>query len=215
MTTATGKRGGGDGKGGGPGSAPATASNRELRAAAQRESTLRSTAGHAGWTQRLRERLDGPVVAGPGPWRPLAALLLSVAGLGVSIYLTVDHFAKIPLVCTESGIVNCQKVTTSAQSHFLGIPVAVLGLAFFVAMAACNLPAAWRSDDARVHVARLALSVAGMAFVLYLLAAEFLIIGNICLWCTSVHVLTFLLFILVLTTVPAMLGWGEAAYATD
>lgn len=147
-------------------------------------------------------------VADPPRWRPVAALLLSVAGLGVSCYLTVDHFAHIALACSDTGIVNCQKVTTSGQSHFLGIPVAVLGLAFFVAMTVVNLPAAWRSNDRRVHLLRLAMSVAGMCFVLYLVAAELVIIKNICLWCTSVHALTFLLFVLVVATVPAMLGWG-------
>jgi uncharacterized membrane protein len=33
-----------------------------------------------------------------------------------------------------------------------------------------------------------------MIFVLYLLYAEIIEIGNICLWCTSVHVITFLMF---------------------
>lgn len=152
---------------------------------------------------------DGSEVTAPAPrWRSALALLLSLGGLGVSVYLTVDHFAKIRLACSESGVVNCQKVTTSAQSHFLGVPVAVLGLAFFVAMTALNVPAAWRAADRRVHLARLALGLAGIAFVLYLVAAELLIIGNICLWCTSVHVITFALVVLLTSTVPAMLGWG-------
>jgi uncharacterized membrane protein len=59
-----------------------------------------------------------------------------------------------------------------------------------------------------VHIARLALAVVGMCFALYLVAAELVIIGNICLWCTSVHVITFALFVLILATVPPMLGWG-------
>jgi uncharacterized membrane protein len=153
-------------------------------------------------------------IAPPARWRTVAALLLSLAGLGVSIYLTIDHFAKIPIVCSDSGVVNCEKVTTSAQSHFLGIPVAFLGLLFYVAMTAVNLPAAWRSLDRRIHILRLAMTAVGMCFVLYLVAAELIIIRNICLWCTSVHVVTFLLFVLTLTTVPGMLGWGAAAYRT-
>jgi uncharacterized membrane protein len=36
-----------------------------------------------------------------------------------------------------------------------------------------------------------------MAFVLWLVAAELLIIKNICLYCTGVHVVTFLLLILI------------------
>jgi uncharacterized membrane protein len=157
---------------------------------------------------------DGTVDA-PAPWRTVAALVLSLAGLGVSTYLTVDHFAHVPLACSDSGLVNCQRVTTSAQSHILGIPVALLGLVFYVAMTAINLPLAWRTTDRRVHMLRLAMAVLGMCFVLYLLSAELLIIGNICLWCTSVHAVTFLLFVLMLVTVPPMLGWGGAGYRTD
>ncbi len=141
-------------------------------------------------------------------WRPAAALLLSIGGLGVSTYLTVAHFSHTPLACSDSGIVNCEKVTTSAQSVFLGVPVAVWGLLFFAAMVALNLPVAWRSTDRRVHALRLAATVVGMCFVLYLVAAELLIIKNICLWCTSVHAITFLLFVLMVTTIPQMIGRG-------
>ena len=70
---------------------------------------------------------------------------VSIAGLGVSIYLTITHFDKVALVCSDSGAINCEKVTTSPQSYVFGIPVAMLGLAFFVPMIVLCLPAAWRS----------------------------------------------------------------------
>lgn len=140
--------------------------------------------------------------------------MLSVLGLGVSTYLTVAHFSGASLICSSAGIVNCEQVTTSAQSYVLGIPVALLGLIFFVVMTAANLPMLWRADDRRVHLARLALSIVGIGFVLYLVSAELLIIGKICLWCTSVHVITFLLFVLMMTTVPRMVGGGAAVART-
>jgi uncharacterized membrane protein len=158
-------------------------------------------------------RATGPDVAieSPATWRIVLALVLSLAGLGISIYLTIAHFVGTQaLVCAESGVINCAKVTTSAQSYFLRIPVAVLGLGYYLVMTAINLPFAWHSSDRRVHIARLVLAAGGMAFALYLVAAELVIIGNICIWCTSVHVVTFLLFVLIISTVPAMLGWGEA-----
>jgi len=147
----------------------------------------------------------------------MTSFVLSLAGLGVSIYLTIDHFAKINPTCPAGGgFINCTKVTTSPQSYFPPfsgwphVPVALLGLCFYVVMVVINLPAAWRTADRRVHVARLALVALGICFVLYLVATELLVIGNICLWCTSVHVITFLIFVLVMATVPAMLGWGGA-----
>ena len=107
----------------------------------------------------------------PARWRVAAAVVLSLAGLGVSVYLTIDHFAKIPLVCSDTGVINCEKVTTSAQSHFLGIPVAVLGLAFYLAMTAINLPPLWYTADRRVHIVRLGMSAVGVLFALYLVSA--------------------------------------------
>ena len=130
-------------------------------------------------------------------WLQLATFLLALAGLGVSIYLTIAHFTEKALfACSESGLVNCTKVTTSPQSYVFGIPVAVLGLAFFVAAVVLMSPWAWRSARREVHLIRLASVVVGIGFVLYLLYAELFIIGSICLYCTSVHAITFLLFAL-------------------
>ncbi len=131
-------------------------------------------------------------------WVPVAALLVCVAGTGVAIYLTVEHFAGgTTLACPETGVVNCRKVTSSAESSLLGMPVAVLGLVFFLVMLAGNVPAAWRSGAAWLRSGRLALAALGTAFVLYLLYVELFRLNAICLWCTAVHVLTVVLFAIV------------------
>ncbi len=129
---------------------------------------------------------------------------MSVIGFGLSMYLTVEHFSGAPLSCPNTGVVNCIKVTTSSYSHILGIPVALLGLLFFTAMVVINVPPLWRARVPWVAVARLALAVSGMCFVLYLLAAELFAIKAICLWCTGVHVTTFVLFVLVVVSFPLM-----------
>lgn len=129
---------------------------------------------------------------------PATGLGLSVAGLAVSAYLTVAHYTSPSvLACGESGLVNCARVTTSPESVLFGIPVAVLGVAFFAAMVGLNLPAAWRSTSPVLWGARLGLAAVGMALVLWLIYAELFRIGSICVYCTAVHVLTFALFVLV------------------
>jgi len=139
-------------------------------------------------------------------WLQLTTFVLALAGLGVSVYLTIAHFTESALLgCSEAGLVNCTKVTTSAQSYIFGIPVAVLGLAFFVFAVAIMSPWAWRASRREIHLLRLASVVVGIGFVLYLLYAELFIIGNICLYCTSVHVITFVLFVL---TMVAVAIWG-------
>jgi uncharacterized membrane protein len=124
--------------------------------------------------------------------------VLSVAGLLVSAYLTVEHYsASTTLACPNTGVVNCQKVTTSAQSSLLGAPVALLGLLFFVAMVVATLPAVWRWTWPAVRYTRVGLTVLGVGFVIYLIYAELFLLDAICLWCTAVHVLTFALFAVV------------------
>jgi uncharacterized membrane protein len=139
-------------------------------------------------------------------WLQLTTFALALAGLGVSVYLTVAHFTESALAgCSESGVVNCTRVTTSPQSYVFGIPVAVLGLVFYVFTAAIMSPWAWQAARREIHLLRIASLVAGIGFVLYLIYAELFVIGAICLYCTSVHVITFVLFVL---TVVAAAVWG-------
>lgn len=137
---------------------------------------------------------------------------MSVAAAAVAAYLTVAHYADPEiLICAESETVNCGAVTTSAQSMFLGIPVALLGLLWAVAMVGLCLPAAWRSPSRPVHLARVVGAVGGMGFVLWLLYAELVIVGVVCLWCTVVHVLAFALFAVVVLTAPDVLAEPDRA----
>jgi uncharacterized membrane protein len=140
-------------------------------------------------------------------WVLIVSELLALCGLGASIYLTIVHFRPEALVCNLGGFINCSKVTTSEWSRFLGIPVVFLGLFQYTAMTGLCSPWAWRSARREVHLARLVLASVGMAFVLWLLAAELLLVNNLCEWCSSVHVITFVLFIIVVQTVPRILGW--------
>jgi uncharacterized membrane protein len=147
------------------------------------------------------------VAAGPALWLQISTFALALAGLGVSIYLTIAHFTESTLAgCSETkGLVNCTKVTTSAQSYVFGIPVAVLGLAFYLFAVVIMSPWAWRAARREIHLLRIASLVVGIGFVLYLLYAELFLIGSICLYCTSVHIITFVLFVLTMLGVAA---WG-------
>jgi len=144
---------------------------------------------------------------GPAAWLRWATFGLAILGLAASAYLTYTHFTDSALAgCTETrGAVNCGKVTTSPQSIVFGIPVAVLGLAFYVFLVAIMSPFAWRSRRREIALVRMLSLVVGIGFVLYLLYAELFQIDAICLYCTSVHIITFLLFVL---TGLAVAIWG-------
>lgn len=138
---------------------------------------------------------SGSAVARPRV-RPLelTGLVLAVAGLLVSAYLTYEHYtSSTSLACPETSTVNCAKVTTSHWSTFAGLPVALLGLLFYVVMVALMTPNQRFPRDA-VRRTRLVVAAVGVCFAVYLVWAELFRVNAICLWCTGVHVITVALF---------------------
>jgi uncharacterized membrane protein len=152
---------------------------------------------------------ERPRRAGMPLWLQLLSLLLAVAGLAISAYETYAHYNGSHLAGCATGpghTFNCTAVITSSQSMvFNTIPVAVLGLAFYVAAVPLFSPWAWRMRWPLVHQLRLASVVVGMGFVMYLIYAEIYQIGDICEYCTGVHIVTFLLFCI---TVFSAAIWG-------
>jgi uncharacterized membrane protein len=128
-------------------------------------------------------------------------LPLALIGLGLSIYLTYAHFHHTTsfVGCPATSRINCLKVTTSSQSEIFGhIPVALTGLAYYIGMVALVTPWAWRAINPWVWRARLAGAIAGVGMVCYLVYVEAFQLKAICLYCTGVHIVTFLLFLAIL-----------------
>jgi uncharacterized membrane protein len=147
--------------------------------------------------------------AGQPLWLQVVAFLLAILGLVISAYETYAHYNGSHLAgCPTggNGTFNCTAVITSSQSMVFGvIPVAVLGLAFYVAAVPLFSPWAWRMQRREVHLLRLGSVIIGMGFVMYLIYAELYQIGDICEYCTGVHIVTFLLFCI---TVFSAAIWG-------
>jgi uncharacterized membrane protein len=147
----------------------------------------------------------------PGPplWLQLVSFALAILGLGISAYETYAHYNGSHLAgCPAggSGAFNCTAVITSPQSMVFGVlPVAVLGLAFYVAAVPLFSPWLWQAQWRWLHLVRLGSVVVGMGFVMYLIYAELYQIGDICEYCTGVHVVTFVLFCI---TVFSAAIWG-------
>jgi len=145
----------------------------------------------------------------------VATTALALIGLGLSIYLTVEHYsAKPSYACPTNSVVDCVKVTSSSYSTFLGVPVAVAGVVYFVIALALYLPAAWRSPSIWLTRARWTCAGIGMVSVFWLIYGE-LDVGAICLYCTGVHVVTFALLVLTaigsVVLVPAEVESGDEA----
>ena len=184
-----------------PKPAPAKAGTAKAGPAADSGAPGRLASGIAGWFAAAARWAGGGL--------PLAALIVSILGLADSAYLVYQHFSAAPTFagCSAKGAVNCEAVTTSAWSYLFGshlLPVSVLGLAFFLFMVVINSPWGWRAPWPAVHWARLGAVIVGVVMVLYLVWAELFRINAICLYCTGVHVLTFILFGLIV---------GKAAFS--
>lgn len=135
-----------------------------------------------------------------------AILLMALVGLGISIYLTVVHYQGSAVAfCPSTGIVNCNKVTSSGNSVLFGtsIPITIPGMLWFVVsggMALVALMALWRNrlEPPRLRLAQVLWGAVGMVFVLYLVYAEIVLLHSLCEWCTVIHVLTFATFLIAL-----------------
>jgi uncharacterized membrane protein len=129
-----------------------------------------------------------------------ALVAVGAVGTGIAIYLTVAHAANAPLACSTGGFVDCGAVTSSSFSVVWGsqIPISLPGIGWF---AASGLLAAWGLREAEpgwlapVHAVWALLA---LAFVIYLLYAELVVINRICAWCTVIHGLVLLTFVLAL-----------------
>jgi uncharacterized membrane protein len=138
---------------------------------------------------RPRPRLFGGL---SGLERKLVLAIAGIALVGVAIatYLVYVHYADIKPFCVSGGG-GCEKVQTSDYAKLAGIPVAVLGLAGYLAILGSLFV---RGDLGRLAGAAIALS--GFGFSMYLTYREIFTIEAICQWCVASAVLMTLLAIL-------------------
>jgi uncharacterized membrane protein len=138
---------------------------------------------------------------------PLAAAVIALAlvGLGISIYLTVDHYGKVAPYCVVGGLFDCVKVTSSAYSVIPGtpIPITIPGMLWFIVSGGFAVAMLWylareQREPPRLRLWFVLWAGAGLVFVLYLVYAEIVQLRALCPWCTGVHVMTLVIFLLAL-----------------
>jgi uncharacterized membrane protein len=137
----------------------------------------------------------------------IALLAIALLGLGIAGYLTAVHYTPLPLVCSTTGIVNCAQVTTSAYSVVPGtaLPITIPGMGWFGvsgALAALGLAGAW-GDGIGLRVVHLVWSGAALLVALGLVYIELVRLHQLCEWCSALHLLLFLSFLLSVRRVQA------------
>jgi uncharacterized membrane protein len=129
---------------------------------------------------------------------------LAVAGLGIAGYLTWVHYAGVKPLCLASG--GCERVQTSRYAELGGVPVALVGVAGYLAILGSL---AIGGEGGRVATAFLAF--AGVAFSAYLTYVELFTIEAVCQWCVASALLV--TSIAVLATIRAWRGAPARASA--
>ena len=136
-------------------------------------------------------------------------LILSLLGVGITIYLTSVHYENVPLVCSESGLINCARVISSSYSVVPGttLPITIPGFGWCVvsaSLAIAGLFATTGSGQRRIRIAQFAWALSGLLVVLYLVYVEIVRLHTICIWCTALHVLILLLFLITLVQLQSL-----------
>jgi uncharacterized membrane protein len=131
-----------------------------------------------------------------GVWLLLA--VLAASGIGATSYLTYSHYAHQITVC--GGVGSCEFVQTSSYSEMAGVPVALMGLIFFVALESVVLLRLVRGPDEApwAQPAAFSLALGGLAFVSYLTYVELFVIDAICIWCVATACITAACFLVTL-----------------
>lgn len=126
----------------------------------------------------------------------MGAALLSLLGFFVSTYLFLYKTETLGTIACGTG--GCETVQLSAQSRFLGVEVALIGMVGYGVILAVALAAV---QPALASARWPALALAGLSggafvFTLYLKYLELFVIHAICRWCVVSAVLITAIFVL-------------------
>ncbi len=112
--------------------------------------------------------------------------ILALLGVGVSIHLTLIKTSDNTFFCTLG---QCGTVQNSKYSEIFGMPVAVLGLIYYITLLTLN----W----AKLSKLTQAWALWGLAFSSYLTIIELFVLKAICGWCVISFVIIILINLLV------------------
>ena len=115
--------------------------------------------------------------------RRMVIALLALVGLFVAIYLSMFKLGFIGELTCSVG--SCDTVQASKWAEFLGLPVAVWGVGFYVAALALSIVSIQErfADSRAMSLALLVLTGWGLLFSAWLTYLELFVIEAICQWC--------------------------------
>lgn len=122
----------------------------------------------------------------------ITALVASAIGFVDSFYLTVEHFLNAVPPCSVGG---CETVLTSSYSKIAGIPVALLGTLFFVAMILLEVLFLVNHDHKILRLFAYG-SVLGIIAAAWFVFCQLFLLHAICAYCLMVESASLMLFVI-------------------
>jgi len=129
-------------------------------------------------------------------WLYRSLVILTIIGLGVSIYMTIYKLTDNNAMCLGSG--DCSAVNASRYSEVNGIPVAVVGVIGYAAILTLlyleRQGLGFINENGTLLVFGLALT--GFLFTAWLIYVEIALIKALCPFCITSQIAMTLIFIL-------------------
>lgn len=125
-------------------------------------------------------------------WLAVSFLIASAVGFADATYLAAKHFLGTPVAC--SLLEGCEQVTSSPYAVIFGVPVALLGAFYYLAILILTVA---YLDSRKLRLLKLAsyLTWFGFSASLYFVYLQIFVIKAICLYCVVSAFTSTLLFI--------------------
>lgn len=126
----------------------------------------------------------------------ILSLILVVAGLFISGYLSYVKLTEVPMVCVGGSVFNCEVVQNSVYSRLFGVPIAWLGFAVYIILAAL-LMLEDRIAFLREYSVTLFFGINLFAWLysMWLVYAQFVLLQALCPWCLTHETIISVLFV--------------------
>lgn len=122
--------------------------------------------------------------------------IFSLLGFGVASFLLYEYSFNGPIFCPTGQ--GCDIVRASTYSRILGIPVPILGVAYYFTMAALSVVHSHQLPNKLIRKLQLLSSAAAVAFGIYLTFLEAFVIKAYCFWCVLSFIISIGIFLAII-----------------
>ncbi len=128
-------------------------------------------------------------------WFLVLGLLIGILGMFDASFLTYEYYHPSDVCPLHGGIINCGKVGSSQYAAIWHVPVAVLGLVYYLCLSLIFSYLLYKKNLAEVLVLLLVLATVAVLFSLWLLYVQIALIGFLCSYCLGSLLLSIIMLI--------------------